>query len=71
MKTFNTFIAERFVNALPSDKELKRKWSDDVWSLLQKSYEKIGGIKKGIISLLKKGGPTEIFSDVITSKKMG
>jgi len=45
MKTFNTFIAERFVNALPNDEELKRKWSDDVWSLLQKSYEKIGGIK--------------------------
>ena len=27
--------------------------------------------KKGIINLLKKGGPTDIFSDVITSKKIG
>jgi len=45
MKKFNTFIAERFVNALPNDTELKRKWVDDVWDLLQKSYAEIGGIK--------------------------
>ena len=29
------------------------------------------GIKKGIINLLKKGGPTEIFSEDITSKNIG
>ena len=29
------------------------------------------GIKKGIISLLKKGGPTEIFSLDSTSRKIG
>ncbi len=28
-------------------------------------------IKKGIINLLKKGGPIEIFSSVITSRKIG
>ena len=47
MKTFNTFIAERFINALPNDEELKRKWADRVWNLLQKSYAEIGGIKGG------------------------
>tara|TARA_B100000035_G_C20658522_1_gene404245 strand:+ start:366 stop:569 length:204 start_codon:yes stop_codon:yes gene_type:complete len=29
------------------------------------------GTKNGMISLLKKGGPTDIFSDVKTSKKIG
>ena len=29
------------------------------------------GTKKGIINLLKKGGPTDIFSEVKTSKKIG
>ncbi len=29
------------------------------------------GIKKGMMSLWKKGGPTDIFSEVITSKKIG
>ena len=29
------------------------------------------GIKKGINNLLKKGGPTEIFSFDITSRKIG
>tara|TARA_R110002167_G_scaffold115987_5_gene290686 strand:+ start:659 stop:1267 length:609 start_codon:yes stop_codon:yes gene_type:complete len=47
MKTLNQFLNERFVNAHPNDGELKRKWADRVWDLLQRSYADIGGIKGG------------------------
>jgi len=46
MKTFEQFlITERFVNALPKDEDLKEKYKDQVWKLLQDSYKSIGGIK--------------------------
>lgn len=47
MKTFKEFVSleERFVNALPKDEELKDKYKNEVWNILQKSYKAIGGIK--------------------------
>jgi len=38
-------ITERYVNLLPDDSEKKRKYMDQVWDVLQKSYASIGGIK--------------------------
>jgi hypothetical protein len=43
MATFKTFLAERFINTF--DAEVKRKYMQQVWDLLQKSYSYIGGIK--------------------------
>lgn len=41
--TFQDYLAERFVNLLtPADKE---KFKDEVFSMLQKSYASIGGLK--------------------------
>lgn len=37
-------ISERFVNAI-NDDELKNKYKDQVWDILQQSYAAIGGIK--------------------------
>ena len=47
MKTLKEFIQlnERFINLFPKDKEDREKYVDDVWSILQKSYAPIGGIK--------------------------
>lgn len=44
MRSFKTFITERFVNLIGTDSE-KEKYADEVWNLLQKSYRDIGGIK--------------------------
>lgn len=37
------FLSEKFVNVFEPDK--KKKYVDDVWDILQKSYEYAGGIK--------------------------
>lgn len=42
----NGLLTERFVNIIGDDK-LKNEYVDQVWDLLQKSYENIGGIKGG------------------------
>jgi len=38
-------LNEGFVNLLMKDEDAKRKYADDVWDILQHSYEKIGGIR--------------------------
>ncbi|AUR85997.1 hypothetical protein NVP1081O_262 [Vibrio phage 1.081.O._10N.286.52.C2] len=39
-------LTERFVNAVgDGDRAVKEKYADQVWELLQRSYQKIGGIK--------------------------
>lgn len=38
-------ITEAYVNLLPQDTEKKRKYAQQVWDVLQKSYAAIGGIK--------------------------
>lgn len=38
------YLQERFLNLIGTDKE-KLKYVDQVWDILQKSYENIGGIK--------------------------
>jgi hypothetical protein len=45
MQSFKTFLNERFINALPKDEDIKRKYADAVWNVLQYSYKGIGGIK--------------------------
>lgn len=48
MKSFKQYISESFVNAVAgkSDElELKKKYVDQVWDILQDSYKDIGGIK--------------------------
>ena len=44
MQTFRRFLEERFVNLI-HDKTEKNKYADDLFSMLQASYAKIGGIK--------------------------
>ena len=44
MQTFGRFLEERFVNLI-HDKTEKNKYADDLFSMLQASYAKIGGIK--------------------------
>lgn len=44
-KFFSETVNESFKNALPSDVDLKNKYKDQVWNLLQDSYKSIGGIK--------------------------
>jgi len=41
-------ITERYVNLLPDDVDKKRKYMQQVWDVLQKSYAPIGGIKGGV-----------------------
>lgn len=48
MKTFKQFVDERYVNAISTkidSEDLKIKYVDQVWDILQKSYASIGGIK--------------------------
>ena len=45
MNTFKKFLTEKFINAFQDDTEIKTKYVDDVWDILQKSYSDIGGIK--------------------------
>jgi hypothetical protein len=48
MKTFKTHITERFLNAIKNhddELEIKEKYADQVWSILQDSYRAIGGIR--------------------------
>lgn len=43
---FKSYILiERYVNALPKDQDLKARYADEVWNMLQASYADIGGIK--------------------------
>lgn len=44
MKSLKAFLIERYVNII-GDEDLKRKYADQVWDILQKSYAAIGGIK--------------------------
>lgn len=44
MKTFKTYIEERYVNLLPHHEDEKRKHAPEVHAMLQKAYAKIGGI---------------------------
>ncbi len=46
MKTFSQFITENYKNFIgPDSKQDREKWVDQVWDILQKSYQPIGGIK--------------------------
>lgn len=48
MKKFKEYMQERFVNAVDTKQmmqDLKVKYADQVWNILQKSYADIGGIK--------------------------
>lgn len=42
---FSKFLFERFVNASIDDVELKEKYAQEVWDILQYSYAPIGGIR--------------------------
>jgi hypothetical protein len=44
MKRFIEFISERFINLGPNDHEKKHAIAKEVYGMLQKSYEKLGGI---------------------------
>lgn len=45
-------LVESYINVLPKDKETKEKYIDEVWSLIENAYSKIGLIKdpKSIMS---------------------
>jgi hypothetical protein len=43
MKTFRGYLEERFINLLHDDPR-KHEYADEVHAMVQKSYEKIGGI---------------------------
>ena len=43
IKSFSSYLSESFVNAL--DTETKERFKDQVWKILQRSYQPIGGIK--------------------------
>jgi hypothetical protein len=43
MKTFSEFLTEGFKNLFNESE--KEKYADEVWEILQRSYESIGGIK--------------------------
>lgn len=45
MLTYSQYLSETYKNLLDKDLEEKRKYIDEVWDLLQKSYAPIGGIK--------------------------
>lgn len=46
MLSFYQFINENYKNFIgPSSIEDRRKWADQTWNILQKSYESIGGFK--------------------------
>ncbi len=48
LNTFSNLINERFVNAVGYDSsalDIKHKYKNQVWDILQKSYAPIGGIK--------------------------
>lgn len=40
-----TLLVERVINLLPQDINGKKAYADEVWSILQTSYEKVGGIQ--------------------------
>jgi hypothetical protein len=44
LQTFKGYLAERFVNAINDDPK-KEEYVDQVWNIIQKAYEPIGGIK--------------------------
>jgi ribosomal protein S17E len=45
VKSFGEFLSESYVNALIDDVETKKKYTNQVWDILQSSYKKIGGVK--------------------------
>lgn len=46
MLSFAEFLPENYKNFIgPSSEDKRREWADEVWSILQKSYAPIGGIK--------------------------
>lgn len=46
MLSFSQYLSENYKNFIgPNSKEQREKWADEVWSILQKSYAPIGGIK--------------------------
>jgi hypothetical protein len=46
MLSFKQYISENYKNFIgPKSKADREKWADQVWNILQKSYEPIGGIK--------------------------
>ena len=46
MLSFKSYLSENYKNFIgPSSVEARRKWADQAWDILQKSYEPIGGIK--------------------------
>lgn len=58
-------LVERYVNAFASDIELREKYADQVWAILQASYKKIGGLKSNGF-----GSPQEMI-DIIPFWKLG
>lgn len=46
MLSFKQYISENYKNFIgPSSKPQRKKWADQAWEILQKSYAPIGGIK--------------------------
>jgi hypothetical protein len=46
MLSFLQYLSENYKNFIgPNSKEQRERWADEVWSILQKSYAPIGGIK--------------------------
>ena len=45
MKTYEEYLAERFVNLFNDSEEERRKWAPELWNMLQATYASIGGIK--------------------------
>jgi len=67
MRTLNEHIilAERFVNAFATDMELRQKYAEQVWAILQASYKGIGGLKSNGF------GSIQEMIDIIPFWKLG
>jgi hypothetical protein len=44
-KTVNKYLVEKYINLLSNDTDLKQRYKDDVYALLQDAYASIGGVK--------------------------
>jgi len=45
MDNFKSFLTEKYINLFQKDEELKREYAQQVWDMIQKSYEGVGGMK--------------------------
>lgn len=44
-EAYTNVLNEKFINVMVDDIEIKNKWADQVWTMLQRCYKDIGGIK--------------------------